>query len=533
MTRSEVPPVEEAVTAPPKSASGKKPLRTAVVALSLSNLCLMPAWFASLFDKDYGYFNKLPVSSQTMLAMLANFLLLTLVFWIAARFVQRSRNRFVIIGADLLLFAILLIPLDFIRANVLQIHENRAPQLLTNSFGIAALVIVAAGLLRWRRRAAHLGSTLLVVLSPLALLTLARTVMVLLGFRVIAQDAGLPRELAPLIPSTNSTRVVWIIFDELDYRFAFVDRPREARLPELDRLSRESFSAARAYPPAGETLLSIPSLTIGQRVSRALPRGASDLSLQVDGSGTNLTSWHRFPTVFSDARQVGRNAAIVGWYHPYERLFDSSVSFCSWHPAPWYEPGRESAFLGTLNRELCSMISPLNLRFLQLRLFEQTFSTSRTLVTNRNFGLVFLHLPVPHRPGIYQPEQKKLTFTGVLGQRGYLGNLLLADHVLGVLRRDMELAHVWDSTWVIVSSDHWWRESMGNIGTIDHRVPFIIKAPAAQSVTYGAAFNTMVSRDLILAMLKGELATGDQLAPWLDDHHSEPPENYNTQNDTE
>jgi arylsulfatase A-like enzyme len=319
----------------------------------------------------------------------------------------------------------------------------------------------------------------------------------------------------------------------MDYRFAFVDRPREARLPELDRLSGESFRATQAYPPAGMTLLSIPALTTGQEVNRALPGSASELLLQVSGNGTNLTAWSRLPTVFSEARRIGVNAAIVGWYHPYERLFDASVSYCAWYPAPWFEPARASAFLGTMKRELCSMIGPLNFRFLQLRTFEQTFDASRSVVTNQDFGLVFLHLPIPHKPGIYQPEEKKLTFLGVSGRRGYLGNLLLADHVLGVLRRDMELARIWDSTWVIVSSDHWWRQSMGNTGTIDHRVPFIVKAPDAHSIEYGTAFNTLVSRDLILAIFKGDLATQNQLPPWLDDHHFAPPDSYKAQTETE
>src|SRR4051812_43569513 len=70
-------------------------LRAAIAAISLANLCLINSWFASHFDADFGYYNKLPVTRATMLATLANLLLLSFAFWSCAQFASRTRHRFV------------------------------------------------------------------------------------------------------------------------------------------------------------------------------------------------------------------------------------------------------------------------------------------------------------------------------------------------------------------------------------------------------------------------------------------------------
>jgi hypothetical protein len=354
-----------------------------------------------------------------------------------------------------------------------------------------------------------------------------KALLVLSGILSISQDAGRPRQLAPMLPATNGPRVVWIIFDELDYRLAFVDRPRQFRLPELDRLSQESFRATHAYPPAGSTLLSIPALTTGQSVEHVTVQGPEELALQVAGN-SNFVSWTDLPTIFKESRSLGANVGVVGWYHPYDRLFNSAVSSCVWYPLSGLEPARARTVFSSIERQLCSMVGPLNLRYLHLRNYQQALQASRTLITNQNFGLTFLHLPVPHKPGIYVPEKEKLTFFGVPGRGGYLGNLTLADRTLAVLRRDMERAGTWSGSWVIVSSDHWWRQGTGNQGEIDHRVPFIVKAPAAAALTYNTPFNTRVSYDLILAILRRQLTDGNQLPSWFAKNRSDPPAKYQT-----
>ena len=107
---------------------------------------------------------------------------------------------------------------------------------------------------------------------------------------------------------------------------------------------------------------------------------------------------------------------------------------------------------------------------------------------------------------------------------GYFNNLMLADRDLGNLRRAMEASGVWDKTWVILSADHSWRESWVFDGQRDLRVPFLLKAPGAGSpITYSPRMSTVLTHDLILAILRGELGSEESAVTWLDAHRSEEP----------
>jgi len=338
--------------------------------------------------------------------------------------------------------------------------------------------------------------------------------------------------------------IVWIIFDEIDQRIAFSERPRGLQLPELDRIRGESLYATNAYPPGGATYLSLPSLLTGLSVTEAVPTSPSELSLTLaegkdgrdgkDQRGTssselslNVVGWSTLPTIFSQARALGVNTALVGWYHPYERLFGASLNYCSWYAYPMYEPSRASTFQATLLNSFWSTVIPLQRRRLHLKIYQHTFEDSLQVVTNSNFGLSLLHLPVPHEPGIYRPATGEFSITSFGTVHGYLDNLALADRTLGELRRAMETTGIWDKTWLLVSSDHWWRAAAAYDGKIDHRVPFILKPPGVvHSATYSAAFNTAITHDLLRAILRRELDDPERIVTWLDRHRTEPPSHY-------
>jgi hypothetical protein len=95
----------------------------------------------------------------------------------------------------------------------------------------------------------------------------------------------------------------------------------------------------------------------------------------------------------------------------------------------------------------------------------------------------------------------------------------LTDLNLGELRREMEGAGVWNDTTVIISSDHWYREANEMDGKMDHRVPFMIKLSGQTTgATYDRPFNTVLTQDLMLAILRGEVSTPQHVTRWLDEH---------------
>src|SRR5262249_39249933 len=133
-------------------------------------------------------------------------------------------------------------------------------------------------------------------------------------------------------PNGTSRRVLWIIFDEWDYRLTFEDRPAGLALPALDRFRSESLSATDAHTPALDTAAVLPALLTGRDLIHANQKMAPE-------------AWVKLPTVFSAARQAGFNTAVIGWYLPYCRILSGSLCDCAW----WSLPVQANSTGNTLN----------------------------------------------------------------------------------------------------------------------------------------------------------------------------------------
>jgi hypothetical protein len=168
-----------------------------------------------------------------------------------------------------------------------------------------------------------------------------------------------------------------------------------------------------------------------------------------------------------------------------------------------------------------------------------------SLAGNPSLGLAFVHLPVPHPPYIYDRQRGAIDITA---QREYLDNLSLTDRTLGELRQAMEKAGTWDSTTILISSDHWWRtdywesvqldnfwsakDTQSVADANDHRVPFLLKLAGEKTAgTYVAPFNTVLSHDLILEIMGGRITNSGQVTMWLDAHRTIGESPYRDYND--
>src|ERR1019366_8236240 len=96
-------------------------------------------------------------------------------------------------------------------------------------------------------------------------------------------------------------------------------------------------------------------------------------------------------------------------------------------------------------------------------------------------------------------------------------SLALLDRTIGEIRRSMEKAGTWDTTTVLFTSDHPYREAMQLNGKSDPRIPYILKlASQKEGVEYAPQFNTVLTGDLLIAVLRGEVADAPSAAAWLD-----------------
>jgi hypothetical protein len=295
------------------------------------------------------------------------------------------------------------------------------------------------------------------------------------------------------------------------------------------------------------TEMAMPALISGRLISKAEPRGASELMVTF-GDAAQSVPWSRQPSVFSSARGLGFNTAVVGWYHPYCREIVASLTSCSWHDGPLLRGAlqRQASLAEAMKQQAANVfITTLGLNRLgmdprlvnraereeEVRDYLAILTQGQRAAADPAIGLLLVHLPVPHPVGIYDRVRHEFK---TAGESSYLDNLELADRALGELRQAMETAGLWDSTTVVISGDHWWRAEVWSRldsvteeevavapATPDHRVPFVVKlAGQKETLAYQPEMNTVLTHDLLLAVLRGEVHTAQEAAAWLDQHRS-------------
>ena len=547
-------------------------LKRALIAISLANLCFIPAW-RDVLDPGFDFFcyhtRSCPIGAQ-LTAITLNTLLLALAFFIASLVVWRIQRPLLLRKLAYLIFLlVILIPLNSVRV---QFDALQGPALVARlgkaGFIILLLALLVVAVFAVRRlgldRLVKAAASIILIMSPFVLVAYGQAAWVLIKTGAGTAETVNKEALGAPAPARRGpgTRVLWLILDEMDYRVAFLKRPATLKLPEFDLLRGQSLFAANAYPPAWETLQSIPALVTGRMVDAAKEAGPSELAVQFHGSAEKV-SWSTQPNIFARARQAGNTTAIVGWYHPYCRIFGKDLTACSWDPLSDVEESVtdklsikhnmlyqiKKSFLFLIHRflsaETVERLAPnpdeTRLKY-EAKSYLSIMNDTRRAALNPDLNLVFAHLPIPHPPGLYNRERGELTSEG---GRSYLDNLALADRALGELRAAMESAGLWDSTTVLISSDHWWRaREIWNPATGearwkqfwtkedammwdekgDHRIPFILKlAGQKEGVAYDPAFNTVISQELLLAILRGEVSRPEDAVGWIDKHRLEVP----------
>lgn len=530
-----------------------------IIALSLSNLCFFRAWREVLSPQGFSflYYWKEYPGYSALIALVINVVLLAAIFFVANYLIVRSGSRWWRVLGQLIFLLVFLRALNNIRSQFESFSTSHIRLLISRS-GYVVLVAMLISLivltirLYGLRRVAHIAAIITLVLSPFGLVGLIQATWISAKYGYAVKHE---RAAAPAFDNDRNARprVLWLIFDEMDQDVSFVSRPEGLKLPQFDRLRSEALIASNAYPPAGHTSQSIPALLTGRLISAVQPVAPNELLLSFP-SPPGTARWSEVPDVFSEARGLGMNTALVGWYHPYCRIIGDRLTACNWEPGTQrLDPAKLSLKKNLLREEqdLLRLLpfstsmsarlftnGPRDYRREHLTDYLALMREAESVVVDRKFGLLFIHLSVPHPPYIYDRAGTNLTTTG---ESSYLDNLALADKALGQLRSKMEQAGVWEQTTVVVSSDHWWRSdywrsrifrsaSDPDERRVDHRVPFILRlAKHDTTLNYNAPFNTVLTHDLILEILQGRIAAPEQAASWLDLHRTigeSPYQNY-------
>jgi hypothetical protein len=496
----------------------RQKIKDAIVALSLATLCFIGVEFDLLFDYNR-FFTKIPVTVPILLALMVNILGFALIAWLVMQVLHRFSNKLLHLSVHLLFLILLLLPLDFLRTSYFKLADYQIVAYFKQPVVIVFALVVLAMLVWGHQLVAKIAAVIVGIFSPLAFLLLVKDIFLCLG--VIHLQQCFPQIPPPLnVVQKSQPRVIWIIFDETDYRLAFEQRPANVQLPEFDRLQQQSLSATSAYPPGDATIMSMPALILGQRISGVSYDNSCDLTITFAESGATST-WSGQPSVFSEARTLGANTAVVGWYIPYDHILGNVLNFCAWYAYPTFEPSRAKTFGAGMVQQICSLGEAFDIRHMFVMLHRDSLQASLSVVTNSIYGLTLLHLPAPHKPGVYLPDKDEFTIWGMPKTVGYFDNLMLADRELGELRHAMESSGEWNKTWIILSADHSWRESKLYDGKRDYRVPFLVKPPGMnEPITFSHQFNTVVTHDLILDILRRQIVDEQSLESWLEAHQS-------------
>jgi hypothetical protein len=511
-------------------------LRDLFIALSLANLCYLRVWSELLtYTRSDTYLMKLPPAPADYLAVMLNVLVIAGALCAAVTLARRRASKNAFRWVELVFLLFLVVPLnalravlsnrfDFLRSAIFAILSPRVVEMLAAAMAVLALLFIA----KYRRGAARAAAAALAVLVPFCAVTFGQAL-----WKITRYDTSgfASRPPAPPLPGARqSPRVLWVIADEWDYRLTFVDRPASLALPEIDRLRKDALFADQAYPPGPETPISMPAFFTGKLVDAVEYDGPAELQVRFHGA-TGFEPWSRQPSVFTRARESGFNAALVDWFHPGCRVL-GSLTYCD-----WWEMARQFNSMGrsfgeVLRNQTRSLFETTLLSLFgqslagqqQAGVYHEILREGMEIANNPEFGLAVVHLPIPHAPHAYDRRTGAFTLRNApIG--GYVDSLALLDRTIGEIRRGMESSGAWDRTTVLFTSDHHYRESAALDGKDDTRIPFLLKmASEREGAGYSQSFNAVLTHDLVLAILKGDVATEADAARWLDANRSRVPE---------
>jgi hypothetical protein len=522
-----------AISQPAKEAKKKfrtLHLRDFVIAFSFANLCYLRIWYGLEATPNFG--ERVYLSLKTLpgppafLAAMLNVTLLAIALLVVIATFRRYLEPVGPVGRALFVSTLALPLLIQYSAKLQQLRWTAVravgPTILALAVG-AALLIVAGAIFRWHAELARWGAILLIAFAPAIPLTFAKAAWDMSHCKTMPYP-DLPSP-PPSPTARRSPRVVWVIFDEWDYRLSFPDRSRELKLPEVDRLLQTALSTTDAIPPARDTVKSVPMLLSGERYADNA-RFPDPWTVEVSplDEPDRSYNWKTRSLIFSEAQALHFNTAATGWHLPYCRVLADELNACYWVAGPnMRDAPRSDTVRHAMIDQARSMVetrlwSPFGASLLrqgQAADFRAVYEHALEYITDPTYGLVFVHVPVPHAPFIYD----RRTQTLLPAHSTYDDNLALLDRTLGEFRRAMEAAGLWDTSTVLFSTDHYLRNAYDIDGKMDFRIPFILKLAGQKTpAQYTRRVNTVVTKSLLMAVLRGEITEPQAAMRWLEGH---------------
>lgn len=325
-------------------------------------------------------------------------------------------------------------------------------------------------------------------------------------------------------------RILWLLFDELSYDQTFDHREADLALPAFDGLREQSVVFSNVEPAGYFTDAVIPSIFLGRPVSAVRSTWQGQLQLR-SGSQAHWEAFRAGDTVFADAKRDGLTTGIVGWWNPYCRLLPNTLDFC------WQRMFRFRGHVSSRVSTLANVLMPVNASLARMRhqpiktdptdveQFDQLLASARVLIREEDIDFVFIHLPVPHGPYVYNRKEHR-------EQPGesYIDNLALADETLGLLQSDIAATPSSAMTTLIVSSDHSWRipmwrgylgwsaeDEMASQGRFDPRPVLMVHFPGQNAtLNIQQSFPGLALHGILEQLIRKNITSREQMHAWVE-----------------
>ena len=472
--------------------------------VSLANLCFLRIWNALLVGHEAVYFAAAPYNSVDYFAALLNLVLLTALLFAGLRLARIYDSRFVRAIFELAFLATLMPIFDFIRRYCGLSYEFFLKNGLF-AFSIGA-ALAAALLFVARKGICRAAYVLLFYASPFSFLTIAQTAYLLARSNSPATVKLVAGDGHGILRASNGLRVIWIIFDEWDEAATFLHRPQGITLRNIDEFSKTALMASNAYPPGGNTEISIPSLLIGEYLLEVKPQGFGKLLLRTIPDH-RLRDFRDTDNLFTSFSKLHGGLAVAGWFHPYAQLVPPGrdIAVLS-EPVPQLQGFRGVGILDSMYMQARYSFAPFKAETACLGSFSRIHRFALGAVGDPNVRLLYLHYNIPHFPGIYDPTSAQLSLRFESADKSYYDNLQLVDRVIGEILARLDASGLRERTAVILSSDHWRRDSKLVEGLRDHRIPFMVQLPGERTaLVFEPRFNTVHTLQLIRGIMNGAL----------------------------
>jgi len=265
----------------------------------------------------------------------------------------------------------------------------------------------------------------------------------------------------------------------------------------------------------GVTLTNVPSMTLGREVTKATPKFGRDLLLEFR-DGPTPVFWSEQPHIFYEVRRAGGRLSIVGFYHPMCRLLAGDYDDCISFPFKAVMPTTMSNLLEIMKTQ-AHVLTPLYEKQKAVLTYQSILAAAKRSLGRDPADLTFIHLPVPHRPQIWDPKRGEFREGLSFWKVDYRDNFALSDRALGEIRELMERNGTWDDAVVLITSDHGFDKWGNRDEAMNDQISFILKTPYQTGpLIHTEPFSGIVVKKLLLSLLLGDLTDARSVSSWLE-----------------